>query len=159
MEEKMKDSILEFICNGIDDRGKFSIENTGRGQNNSPEFIIKNLSSKAKTLAITLEDLNHPIKEFTHWIIGNIPATEKIKKAIPAGKIVSSFGNAIQGIGYGFHQYAGPKPPKGKKHIYRFTIYSLDCELDLRANSMKKRFLRKAENHILQKGSIIEEFE
>ena len=27
------------------------------------------------------------------------------------------------GIGYGFHRYVGPKPPKGKKHTYRFTVY------------------------------------
>ncbi len=57
------------------------------------------------------------------------------------------------------HRYAGPKPPKGKKHIYRFTIYSLDCKIDISANSMKRNFLKKAEKHIIQKGSIIGEFE
>jgi len=30
--------------------------------------VIKNLSPSAKTLAVTLEDLSHPIKDFTHWI-------------------------------------------------------------------------------------------
>ncbi len=36
---------------------------------------------------------------------------------------VRMLGNARQGIGYGFHRYVGPKPPKGKKHTYRFTVY------------------------------------
>ena len=65
---------------------------------------------------ITLEDLRYPIKGLTHWIIWNIPATDKIMKAIPSGKSISSLQGAIQGIGCGFHCYAGPKPPKGKSH-------------------------------------------
>jgi len=30
------------------------------------KFTIKNLSPSAKSLVITLEDLSHPIKGFTH---------------------------------------------------------------------------------------------
>ena len=155
----MESSLLEFECVGIEDGGKIPIANTGRGRDISPEFVIKNLSSKAKTLAVTLEDLSHPVKNFTHWIIWNIPAADRMEKGIGAGKEVPALGNARQGIGYGFHRYAGPKPPKGKKHIYRFSIYSLDCEIDLSANSLKKTFLKKAQGHILQKGSITGEFE
>lgn len=121
--------------------------------------MIENLSPKAKTLAVTLEDLSHPIKNFTHWIIWNIPAKNKVEKGIEAGKEVVVLGNARQGIGYGVHRYAGPKPPKGKKHIYRFSVYALDCGIDLSSNSMKKAFLKKAQGHILQKGSITAEFE
>ncbi len=159
MEKIMNNTILEFECIGMDNGSKFPIEYTGRGQDISPEFVIKNLSPNAKTLAVTLEDLSHPIKDFTHWIIWNIPAADRIRKNIPAGKTVPVLGNARQGVGYGLHRYAGPKPPKGKKHIYRFTIYSLDCKIDISANSMKRNFLKKAEKHIIQKGSILGEFE
>lgn len=41
---------------GIENGGEFPVVNTGRGQDISPEFVIKNLSPHAKTLAITLED-------------------------------------------------------------------------------------------------------
>ena len=153
----MNNTVLEFECIGMDGGSKFPIEYTGRGQDISPEFIIKNLSPNAKTLAVTLEDLSHPIKDFTHWVIWNIPAADKIKKNIPAGKTVSMLGNARQGIGYGFHRYAGPKPPKGKKHTYRFTVYSLDCEINISANSMKRNFLKKAERYIIQKGCRLSE--
>ena len=155
----MNNTVLEFECIGMDNGSRFPIEYTGRGQDISPEFVIKNLSSDAKTLAVTLEDLSHPIKNFTHWIIWNIPATGRIEKNIPSGKTVPELGNVCQGIGYGLHRYAGPKPPKGKKHTYRFTIYSLDCEIGLSANSMKRVFLKKAGKHIIQKGSITGEFE
>ena len=53
--------LLLFECVGMKAGGKFPIENTGRGQDISPEFLIKNLSPAAKTLAITLEDIRHPL--------------------------------------------------------------------------------------------------
>lgn len=155
----MENGTLEFICVGIENGGKFPIENTGRGQGGSPEFVLQNLSPEAKTIAVALEDLSHPIKEFTHWLIWNIPAAHRIKGGIPAGGHIPELGGACQGVGYGFHRYAGPKPPKGKTHIYRFSLYALDCKLQLSAHSRKKSFLKKAKGHILQKGSITAEFE
>lgn len=150
---------LEFTCSGIENGGKFPIVNTGRGQDISPEFILENLSPKAKTLAITLEDLSHPVKNFTHWLIWNIPAANQVKSGISAGSHIPGLDGACQGIGYGVHRYAGPKPPKGKTHTYRFTVYALDCKLPLSAHSLKKAFLKTAEGHILQKGSITANFE
>ena len=125
---------------------------TGYGEDISPEFIIKNLSPQAKTIAIILEDLDHPIKNFTHWVIWNIPAAEIIKESI------SSDEKMKQGIAYGWHRYAGPKPPKSKSHSYKFTLYILDCEMNLSANIFKKTFLKKIKGHILQKGEIIGKF-
>ena len=153
----MNEKILDFVCTGIQNGKKIPLEYTGRGQDISPEFIIKNLSPEAKTLAITLEDLSHPIKNFTHWIIWNLPAAAKIEKGIPHGKNTPQ--GARQGLGYGFHRYAGPKPPKGKSHSYRFTLYALDCVMNLSANATKTIFLQKAKGHIIQTGSITGEFE
>ena len=53
----MENNVLEFECVGLNNGGKFPIENTGRGKDISPEFIIQNLSTRAVTLMITLEDL------------------------------------------------------------------------------------------------------
>lgn len=152
-------SWLLFNCTGMEDGGKIPVEHTGRGADQSPEFVLQNLSPDARTLAVTLEDLSHPIRDFTHWVIWNIPAADRIAGGISSGKTVPALGNARQGIGYGFHRYAGPKPPKGKTHVYRFTVYSLDCEIALGANATKRAFLKKAEGHILQKGSISCEFQ
>lgn len=152
--------VLIFECKGMKNGEKFPLVNTGRGQDISPEFLIKNLSPYAKTLAITLEDIKHPLfKNFTHWLIWNLPADEKIREAIPSGKIVPSLGNAGQGIGYGLYKYAGPKPPKGKQHLYRFTIYALDSKIDLKFPHTKNNFIKKTKGHIIQQGSIICEFE
>ena len=152
-------TILEFECLGIENGGIFPPEHTGRGEDSSPGFIIHNLSEQCNTLAITLEDLSHPIKGFTHWLIWNIPAAKTVPGAIPASKILPSLGNAKQGVAYGIHRYAGPKPPKGKTHTYQFTLYALDCSLELKVNTKKRSFLKKAEGHILQTGSITAKFE
>ena len=131
------------------DGNMIPIEYTGYGKNISPEFKIKNLSPNAKSLVIILEDLSHPIKNFTHWIAWNI----KAESIIPEN--VGIMENVKQGIAYGFHKYAGAKPPRFQKHNYRFTIYSLDDTLSLSSNIMKKKLLKAIEGHILQKGTII----
>ena len=148
--------LLRIRCPGIEG-GKFLLDHTGRGRDLSPELLLENLSPEAVTLAVTLEDLSHPIKGFTHWLVWNLPVSDRISGAIPAGRTVS--GGGVQGVAYGLHRYAGPKPPRHTRHTYRFTVYALDCALDLSSSARKKAFLRKAEKHILQKGSISGEFE
>lgn len=155
----MEEGSLDFTCVGIEDNGVIPIENTGRGQDKSPEFLIWNLSQNAVTIAITLEDLTHPIADFTHWIIWNLPASNRIRSGIPAGKDLPSWGNARQGFAYGRHRYAGPKPPRGKTHWYRYTVYVLDCRMKLSPRTTKKKFLEKAGRHIIQAGSIMAAYE
>lgn len=154
----MDNKLLQFECSAIDAQGCFRPDHTGYGQDISPAFVIENLSPDAKTLAITLEDLSHPIKGFTHWVIWNIPATHQIPEGIPAGASVNTLQSARQGLAYGWHRYAGPKPPKGANHLYRFTLYALDSELDLPANVFKKRFLKAAAGHILQQSEMTGEY-
>lgn len=151
---------LKFECPGLKDGGKFPLEYTGRGEDKSPEFIILNLSPEAKTIAITLDDIkNQFFGILNHWVIWNIPANAKIPGSIPAGKTVFSLGNAVQGVGYGRHVYAGPKPPKGTSHTYKFDLYVLDCEIDLKSSAGKKDFLHAAKEHIIQHGNVTGVFE
>ena len=151
---------LKVHCIGLKNNDIFPLENTGRGKDISPEFVLENLSKKTKTIAVTLEDVKHPLfKNFTHWVIWNIPASQNIMGAIPHGKIVDTLNNAVQGIAYGWHKYAGPKPPKGSQHEYRFTIYVLDTTLSLSPNATKSKFIKLAKNHILQQGTVIGRFE
>lgn len=146
---------LIFTCGGMENGGMFPVEHTGRGQDCSPEFSLKNVCASAKTLAVTLEDISHPLfRNFTHWLIWNIPAGPQIPGAIPKGKRVPGLENARQGLGYGVYRYAGPKPPKGKRHLYRISVYVLDSEIDLKFPAVKRRFLAAAGEHIVQRGQI-----
>ncbi len=154
----MTNNHLEVECIGIENGGKFPLEHTGRGADFSPEFLLRGLSPQAQTLAITLEDQSHPIKNFTHWLIWNLPAGDRVPGGIPAGANPPGLEGARQGVAYGFRRYAGPKPPRGKTHTYRFTVYALDCRLELCVPT-KRAFLKQAEGHILQQGSVTADFE
>ena len=103
-------------CPGIEN-GKFLIDHTGRGADRSPELVLENLSPKAVSLAVVLEDMSHPLKGFTHWVFWNLPVSERIPEGIPAGVTVP--GGGVQGVAYGLHRYAGPKPPVWSVHSYR----------------------------------------
>ena len=153
----MEIETLHFRCPGLEDGGRFPRDNTGRGKDLSPEIILENLSPRARTLAVTLEDMSHPIKGFTHWVMWNFPARPVIPGGIPQRDRLES--GVVQGLAYGVHRYAGPKPPRRKTHWYRFTVYALDCRLELSPRARKKAFLRAAEDHILQVGCIEGAFE
>lgn len=152
----MEIEILRFHCPGLEDGGRFPRDNTGRGKDLSPEIVLENLSPQTKTLAVTLEDLSHPIKGFTHWVMWNFPARKVIPGSLPKHERMEN--GITQGIAYGVHRYAGPNPPIWSRHSYRLTVYSLDCVLGLSSNARKRQFLKAAQGHILQKGTLTAEF-
>lgn len=131
---------------------------TVHGENCSPAFHLSNLAKEAKFLVIIMDDLDRlGHKDFSHWLIWNIPAQNDIPEAIAKGAIVQELDNAFQGVAYGKNGYRGPKISRllNREHHYRFTIYALDEKLDLLFSAEKKQLLKKMENHILQKGQII----
>ncbi|MGT2959800.1 YbhB/YbcL family Raf kinase inhibitor-like protein [Streptococcus caballi] len=150
---------LNFTCPGFFEGGEFPLDNTGRGADQSPEFFLQNLSPQAHSLAILLEDLDHPIKKsFTHWLIWNIPASSHIPANLSAGYDVAELKGAHQGIAYGWHVYAGPKPPLGQTHRYRFTVYALDTTFDLGTWTRKSQLIKAMKGHVLQEGQLIASF-
>ena len=107
--------------------GNFQSNIPGGGQDISPEFVIKNLSSDAKTLAITLEDISHPIKNFTHWLIWNIPAADRIKGDIPTGRIVPAFRECLSGHRIRYSSVCRPEAAEREKAY--LPLYSLFLRL------------------------------
>ena len=145
---------LTLSCPSIQE--DFPLVHTGRGEDRSPALHLDGLSPQAVTLAVTLEDLSHPVKGFTHWVMWNFPARDVIPGGLPKRERLES--GVTQGVAYGMHRYAGPKPPIWSRHRYRLTVYALDCVLGLSSNAWKKHFLKAAEGHILQKGSLTADF-
>ena len=148
--------VFGLECHAISDGGRFPIKHTGRGADVSPELLLENLPPETVTLAVILEDLDHLIRGFPHWVIWNLPPEARIPGGIPKGGRTP--GGAVQGIAYGFHRYAGPKPPRGSTHRYRFTAYALDTALPLGAGAGKWRLQRAMKGHILQQASLTASF-
>lgn len=139
--------------------GVIPIEYTGFGKDYSPDLNFENLSDKARSIAIIMDDINHQFFGiFNHWTIWNLPVKATIPAQIPHGRRVAELGGAVQGIGYGRHRYRGPKPPFGSTHHYRFQVYILDTVLDLNASAKKRNLLAVMEGHVLQRGNLTGQF-
>lgn len=129
--------------------------NSGFGEDISPELKLENINEKAVSLAITLDDLSHPLfPGYNHWVAWNITPTNVIPANLPKGESIIHPIHANQGLAYGRHCYRGPKPPLNFNHEYCFTVYVLDVMLKLQSNSRKKDLLRAIEGHVLQSGQL-----
>ncbi len=142
----------------FEDGGLIPIEYTGYGADRSPELLLNGLSKEAVSIAVIMNDMSHPIPEYNHWVIWNIPALNVIPGDIPHGVKVEAWSQTVQGIGYGKNCYRGPKPPFNWSHMYRFNVYVLDCFLDLPVRSRKKVLLKAMESHILQQAALTGHF-
>jgi Raf kinase inhibitor-like YbhB/YbcL family protein len=148
---------MKITSPSFENNGYIPKKHTGFDVDISPEFQLLNLSEDTISLAIIMDDLDHPLKKkYNHWLIWNIPKTENIPENIPYGSPVSSMHNAIQGSAYGVSRYRGPKQPVfiRNTHRYIFRFYALDCFLNLDCHAKKKDLLEAIREHIIQQGNI-----
>lgn len=148
---------MEIISPSFINNGYMPKKHTGFDADISPEFQLLNLSDNVVSIAIIMDDLDIPLrKALNHWLIWNIPKTDKIPENIPYGSSVSLLNNAIQGVAYGRNRYRGPKQPVFVRntHRYIFNFYALDCFLNLDSHAKKKDLIEAMSGHIIQQGSI-----
>ena len=136
--------------------GIIPTRHTGRGEDLSPPFTAKGIPEGSVSLSILLEDTSHPLfRDFPHWLIWNLPVAEHIPEGIAPGGAVEVLGcTASQGTAYGPRRYAGPKPPRWRRRLYRYTLLARDCRLELPPSTGKRRFLEVAEEHILERATL-----
>ena len=139
----------------FENEGLIPIENTGYGADISPELRLRGIDERAKSIAIIMDDMGHPIPAFNHWVIWNIPVMETISAHIPYGKSVNALSGAVQGRGYGKHRSRGPKPPFRWSHRYQFNVFALDSMLDLPASSRKRDLLAAMKGHVLGQAVLV----
>lgn len=103
------------------------------GQNVSPALAWKGVPKTAKTLLLTMIDIDVKPKLWSHWIVVYLPpestGLERGAKTLPQGAhaVASNFGDAA---------YDGPCPPEGSGvHHYRFTLWALPRFSDVPANA------------------------
>ena len=130
---------------------------TCEGQDVSPPLVWSEPPVGTQSLALILEDpedATAPGGVFTHWVLFNIPSdSRKISEHVPTQGKLS--GGELQGkndcerIGYG-----GPCPDGSGPHRYRFTLYALNCLLDLEAGVSKKQVLDCIQKHVLAQGEL-----
>ena len=96
------------------------------GENVSPALSWKGIPKTAKSLVLTMIDIDVKPSLWSHWVVVDLPPDStgiaRGAKTLPgaAHAVTSNFGEA---------QYDGPCPPEGSGlHRYRFTLWALSRE-------------------------------
>jgi Raf kinase inhibitor-like YbhB/YbcL family protein len=144
METKAK-SVLIVTSPAFKDGELMPKKYSAYGENVNPPLNLEGVPQEAKSLAITVTDLDVPLITMTHWLMWNIP---------PANSIEENSALGVQGKNsMRRNVYAGPRPPFGK-HRYLFKVYALDVMLELDAKAGRKYFEKAIVNHVLAEGEL-----
>lgn len=137
------------------DGSTIPVKYTCRGENVSPPLKWEGVPSATKSLVLIMDDPDAPIKNFTHWVVFNLPSDiRELSEGIPGEERLSN--GALQGKNGAMQiGYFGPCPPPGGPHHYNFVVYALDTILDLDAGASKQQVLSVMDGHIIGSGQLV----
>lgn len=149
------------VFSSFPQNGKIPSVYTCEGADVNPPLKLGDLSKKAVSIAIIVDDPDAPIGTFVHWVAWNIPPVKEIPEGLPNVEKASLPLNIVQGRNdFGKIGYNGPCPPKGHGvHHYHFKIYVLDTELDLKPGARKRDLEKAMKGHIIQQGELVGTYE
>jgi len=140
------------------DRGKIPLRHSGDGDDLSPPLAWKDVPEKARSLALVCHDPDAPLViegayGFVHWVLYNIPATEK---GLPEGCQDFTVGRNDAG-GQG---YVGPKPPEGHgQHHYFIWLLALSEDLELHPGLTMWELMAEIEPHLIGMNRLVGVYE
>lgn len=119
------------------------------GANVNPPLDIQNIPENAKCLALIVDDPDAPAGTWVHWVVWNIPVTQRIgENEAPGTEGLNDFKK---------HTYGGPCPPSGT-HRYFFKVYALDVPLGLPGDTRKADLEKAMNGHILGYGELMGQY-
>jgi hypothetical protein len=102
-----------------------------------------------------LDDPDAPGGSFTHWLIWNVSARNKVPEGIAPVEHPPELPGSTQGLNSdGDAGYVSPCPPRGPPHRYVLKVYGLDSPLDLPPTT-KRRELVRALGAAVQYGEAV----
>ena len=134
--------------------GKIPQKYSYDGGNLSVPLEWGGLPEKTVSIAVICDDPDAPGNTWVHWVIYNIPASEKgLPEGISADRTLPS--GAIQGKNsWGKIGYGGPQPPSGS-HRYFFKVYALNTMLNLPSGAGKSDLMGAMTGHILANAEVM----
>ena len=127
-------------------KGPIPSKYTCKGDDINPALFIEGVPTRAKSLALIVDDPDAPAKIWVHWLVCNI-ALEK--------QIVENSSPGIEGLNdSGDTGYSGPCPPSGL-HRYFFRLYALDTKLELEKDFSRTQLEKAMEGHVLEQAELI----
>lgn len=144
--QAQEEEFFQIKSSAFDQSSFIPLKHTCQGEDINPALIITGLPEGTKSLALIVDDPDAPMGTWVHWVVFNIPVTERVEEnSIPG----------IQGINdFQKTNYGGPCPPSGV-HRYFFKIYALDTMLDLNEGVTKQELEAAMIDHILDNAELI----
>ena len=136
---------VRLESSAFSDGGEIPRHHGYKNGNQRPPLSISGVPGGARSLAIVMDDPDAVAavgKQWVHWTAWNIGAgTAEIAGGLPAGAVEgrTDFGE----VGYG-----GPAPPD-REHVYVFSLYALDAELDLEPGAARDSLESSMRGHIV----------
>ncbi len=144
---------LDVFSDAFADEGPLPATYTCDGEDVSPMLAVENVAG-ASSLAILLDDPD--AGDFVHWLVWNLPGRSG---NLTDGEDVGALG-ATQGANdFGGTGYAGPCPPAGAEHRYRFRVFALDRRLELAPGSSAAEFEEAARGRVVAWGQLAATYE
>ncbi|NUP02474.1 MAG: YbhB/YbcL family Raf kinase inhibitor-like protein [Nonomuraea sp.] len=102
----------------------------------------------AKSIAIVV-DSHTPSKSAVHWVLYNIPATTTELGPAAAENPPEGSGQARATSGK-----AGYEPPCETRGTYRFTVYTLNDKVEVKAGALLPEILKMIADHTIARGRL-----
>lgn len=142
-------NLMKLTSSAFDHNQIIPSKYTCDGENVSPPLEISEVSKRAKSLVLIVDDPDAPAGDWVHWTVWNIPLDTKeiLEGNIPEG--------ASEGVtDFGKPGYGGPCPPSGT-HRYFFKLYAIGADLYLDSLATKKDIEKAMEEYIIDKAELI----
>ncbi len=121
----------------------------------SPPLAWQDAPQSARTIAIVVDDPDAPSGVWVHWVLYNLPARVS-RLAEGVAKTTTLPNGASQGVNdFGKTGYNGPCPPPGRPHHYRFRLFALDSELNLRPGASAADLEAATKGHVVASTELV----
>ncbi len=129
------------------------------GKNISPALAWNEPPAGTQSFALIVDDPDAPMGTWVHWVLFNIPISERnLKEDLPiTGKNTDPNAIYVGKNSSGNMRYDGPCPPSGT-HRYYFKLYALDTTINLLPGATKEQVLNAMKGHVLGQGELMGTF-
>ena len=144
---------LELTTSGLHPSGRLMLDYTCYRRGMSVPVMFAGAPSSAKSMVLTMEELQVGEDPHIKWIIYNIPpATKGFPEGLPQ---VEAFQGGIRQARNdgGATGYTGPCIPRGEVN-YKLRLIALDTMLDLPSSATYEQFIPAMNGHIVDVSEV-----
>lgn len=147
-------TLMKLASPAFEPNGMIPAKYTCDGENISPPLEFSEVSERARSLVLIVDDPDAPSGDWVHWTVWNLPAATT---GIPEGGPLPP--EAVEGdTDYSKPGWGGPCPPEGT-HRYVFHLYAIGAELYLDESAAKAEILEAIDGQIIDQADLVGRYE